>query len=88
MPDASSPFITLTFLPAGRRTTVPAGTSILDAAQALGLAITSLCGGAGLCGQCRILLRRGTLPVTHNDLENLTPEELKEGYRLSCSALP
>jgi len=88
MPDASSPFITLTFLPAGRRTTVPAGTSILDAAQALGLDITSLCGGAGLCGQCRILLRRGTLPVTHNDLENLTPEELKEGYRLSCSALP
>ena len=37
MPDASSPFITLTFLPSGRRTVVPAGTSILDAAQALGL---------------------------------------------------
>ncbi len=88
MPDASSPSVTLTFLPSGRRTVVPAGTSILDAAQALGLEITSLCGGAGLCGQCRVLLRRGTLPVTPNDLENLTPEELESGFRLSCSALP
>ena len=88
MSDASSPAITLTFLPSGRRTVVPAGTSILDAARAAGLDITSLCGGAGLCGQCRVLLRRGRLPVTPNDLENLTPAKLEEGYRLSCSALP
>lgn len=80
--------ITLTFLHSRKQIAVSPGTTILDAAQQLDLEITALCGGAGLCGQCRILLRAGELDITANDRENLTPEEIDQGYRLACSAEP
>ncbi len=88
MSDDALPTLTLTFLPSGRRSRVAAGTSLLDAALDLGLEIESLCGGAGLCGRCRVRLIKGALPVTSADLENLTPEEVEQGFRLACSAIP
>jgi uncharacterized 2Fe-2S/4Fe-4S cluster protein (DUF4445 family) len=88
MSDDAPPAITLTFLPSGRQTRVTPGTTLLDAALDLGLEIETLCGGAGLCGRCRIRLTQGDLPVTPADSENLTREEIARGFRLACAAQP
>ncbi len=42
----------VTFEPAGRRISVPKGTSLLDAARSARVWIASPCGGQGVCGKC------------------------------------
>ncbi|MBA2638536.1 MAG: 2Fe-2S iron-sulfur cluster binding domain-containing protein, partial [Nocardioidaceae bacterium] len=40
------------FTPSGRRGSVAPGTTVLDAARALGVDLDSVCGGRGICGRC------------------------------------
>jgi len=40
------------FTPSGRRGRMPSGTTVLDAARAVGVDIDSVCGGRGICGRC------------------------------------
>ncbi len=42
------------------------------------------CGGRGQCRGCRIRVAEGHLPVTPPQREVLRPEELDQGWRLSC----
>ena len=48
------------FTPSGRRGHVSAGTTVLDAARALGVDIDSVCGGRGICGRCQVTPAIGT----------------------------
>ncbi len=75
---------TVQFAPAGVKLEVPAGTTILDAARKAGVYIESLCGGDGVCGKCRVIVRRGIVNGGTTDL--LTREEIREGYILACEA--
>ena len=46
------------------------------------------CGGRGACGKCRVrFLSDAPLP-SFADRKFLTPQELREGYRLACMAKP
>jgi uncharacterized 2Fe-2S/4Fe-4S cluster protein (DUF4445 family) len=73
------------FEPLGRRGACPADASLLDAAQQLGVALISLCGGAGTCGRCKVRVLSGqTSPPTASEQELLSAKELREGYRLAC----
>lgn len=46
------------------------------------------CGGRGACGKCRVrFLKDAPLP-SFADRKFLTPQELREGYRLACTARP
>src|SRR6266576_2847476 len=45
---------TVVFTPSGRRGTVPAGTTVLDAARRLGVDLDSVCGGRAMCGRCMV----------------------------------
>lgn len=49
-----SQYFRVEFLPSLRALEVPQGTSILDAAQRLGLALKAECGGKGACGKCHV----------------------------------
>lgn len=87
-------------MPSGKRGRFALGTPILQAARQLGVDIDSVCGGRGICGRCQIDVAEGAfakLGVTSR-LENLSPRgeieiryaekrRIKEGRRLSCSAL-
>ena len=42
------------FTPSGRRGRFATGTTVLDAARALGVDIDSVCGGRGICGRCQV----------------------------------
>ena len=44
------------------------------------------CGGAGLCGGCRVRLLEGVLPPTARDTQVFTSEEIAAGWRLACHA--
>ena len=72
------------FTPAGVQTTVPVGATVLDAARKAGVYVESLCGGDGVCGKCRVIVRRGVVDAGTTDL--LTREEVREGYVLACEA--
>lgn len=73
------------FEPVGRRGECPADASLLDAAQQLGVALISLCGGAGTCGRCKVRILTGEVsPPTASERELLSAKELEQGYRLAC----
>ena len=50
------------FTPSGRRGRFQAGTTVLQAAQELGVDIDSVCGGRAICGRCQVVLSEGSFP--------------------------
>ncbi len=74
----------ITFLPSGRSVSVAAGTSILKAARQAGLHINASCGGAGVCGKCRIVVEEGE--VEGGRSEKLSAADFARGYRQACRA--
>jgi len=46
------------------------------------------CGASGLCGGCSVRVIDGWLPATKVDRELLSEDELDEGWRLACQAVP
>ena len=68
---------TVQFGPTGIKVEVSAGTTILDAARKAGVFIESLCGGDGICGKCRVIVRRGM--VDGGTTDYLTRQEIREG---------
>jgi uncharacterized 2Fe-2S/4Fe-4S cluster protein (DUF4445 family) len=44
------------------------------------------CGGKGICKGCRIRILEGTLSVSQEDRQELTAEEIEDGWRLACRA--
>ncbi len=77
------------FEPLGKRVDVPRGTILLETSRLAGLPLTADCGGAGSCGQCRVIAREqdGTLSsLTLTEQAQLTNEERAAGLRLACQA--
>ncbi len=77
------------FQPLGRRGKFQAGQSVLDCARALGVGISSVCGGKGTCGKCRVQLVSGeTSKPRDREIASLSPSELSAGWRLACQCFP
>ncbi|MHB8769950.1 MAG: ASKHA domain-containing protein [Syntrophales bacterium] len=77
------------FQPSGRRSVVPAGTTVLEAARALGVDIESVCGGTKSCGKCRVICEAGTAnlsPFAAEEARFIGQKERAEGFRLACAA--
>ncbi|MGY4706211.1 ASKHA domain-containing protein [Candidatus Bipolaricaulota sp. J31] len=76
--------VEVVFHPDGRRVRVERGETLLAAARAAGVPLLSICGGEGICGRCRVIVRRGKVeaaPTLH-----LSREEITRGYVLACQA--
>jgi uncharacterized 2Fe-2S/4Fe-4S cluster protein (DUF4445 family) len=82
MPDQ----IKVIFQPAGLSAYVLAGTKVLEAAGQAGLTIDTPCGGAGLCGKCRVKVIDGTWPAVESELKFFSADEIKLGWRLACQS--
>ncbi len=63
------------FTPSGRRGRVRRGTTVLEAARALGVDLDSVCGGRGLCGRCQVTVAVGDFPKhgIESRASNLSP---------------
>jgi len=80
------PNLEVIFQPDGRRVEVVQGTTILEAANLAGIDITSICGGKGSCGKCKIIIEKGTIEetLTEDEKSFLSAEEIKVKFRLAC----
>ncbi|MDY6913624.1 MAG: 2Fe-2S iron-sulfur cluster-binding protein, partial [Planctomycetota bacterium] len=70
------------FTPDGASVEVPGGSTILAAANAAGVYVNSLCGGDGVCGRCRVIVKKGK--TSGGSTEFFTREEIQQGYILAC----
>ena len=87
------------FTPSGKRGNFARGSTVLDAARALGVDLDSVCGGRGICGRCQITVAEGDFAkhgIT-SATDHLSPAEVAEkhygnvkgmadGRRLGCQA--
>ncbi len=71
----------------GKRNEVPyrAGDTVLETARRAGLPAPYSC-EAGNCATCMAFMKEGAVTMRVNDA--LTPEEVKEGWVLTCQSLP
>ena len=70
------------FTPDGTTVEVPPGTTLLAAATKAGVFVNSVCGGDGVCGRCRVIVRDGK--VSGGSTEFFTRDEIRHGYILAC----
>ena len=77
-------FVHLELLPLGQVLRVKRGAALQDLLFAHGVEFP--CGGRGRCKGCKIKVLEGHLPLTEEDRQKLTPEELAAGWRLACRA--
>ena len=74
------------FLPEGNQTEAEEGITLLDAARRAGVYVGAICGGEGICGKCRVIIREGE--VQGESTEFLTRDEIRRGYALACQVVP
>ena len=75
------------FQPYGKRAEAITGSTILDVARDTGVNLSSVCGGEGRCGKCRIIVRMGNeLLSSPSKFEKhvFSEEDLSNGFRLAC----
>ena len=74
----------ITFSPLNKTVQVEAGTSLLEAAGKAGIVINSVCGGDGICGRCKMIVKEGKVRGETTPL--LTREEIQKGVVLACQS--
>jgi len=74
----------VTFLPDNKTVTVEAGTTLLKAAENADVYINSLCGGEGLCGECRLQIISGNAKADKIAIGFFSSNEIKDGFVLAC----
>jgi len=63
---------------------VEQGANLLEVAIAAGVHINASCGGAGVCGTCKVLIETGEVESTRT--EKLAEEEYERGLRQACQS--
>lgn len=70
------------FEPSGLKVEVPHGAILLEAARDAGVYLSSICGGDGYCGKCKVIIDSGHFQQRPGVL--LTPQEIRENVVLAC----
>ncbi len=91
--------VRIVFTPSGKRGEVAYGTSVLQAAQKLGVDLDTVCGGRGLCDRCQVDLSPGEFDklglisaVEHlselsaNERDLFSKQQFPITHRLGCQA--
>ncbi len=73
----------VTFTLSGKSGPLTAGSTILEAAEAIGVDIDNAC-RSGTCGSCKVRLKSGTVTMDVEDA--LSAEEKAAGMILGCQA--
>ncbi|RKX92555.1 MAG: ferredoxin, partial [Spirochaetes bacterium] len=72
----------VTFLPYKEIIEVEKGVTVFEAAARAGIYVNSICGGDGICGKCKVIIKEGE--VVSHPTTLLKREEIKKGYVLAC----
>ena len=76
----------IVFDPFGRRVTVPAGTTLFQAALSRGILLRSDCGEKGLCGKCRVIVDHPDHLAPRTEQEEKLLKKRGPEHRLACQA--
>jgi len=63
---------------------IPEGENLLTAARSAGVHVNAACGGNGVCGTCKVLIKKGQVESTRS--ERISAAEYEQGYRLACQS--
>jgi len=77
------PSYSIVFLPLNKKVKVEKGIGLLEAAGHAGIIINSVCGGDGICGRCKMIVKGGKVNSMTSPL--LTREEIQHGVVLACA---
>ncbi len=77
-------FFEVVFLPDKKKANVEKGLTLLEAADLCDVYVNNLCGGQGVCGKCKVKVRKGSVEGRSKYLSILSKEELQEGFILAC----
>jgi uncharacterized 2Fe-2S/4Fe-4S cluster protein (DUF4445 family) len=72
------------FSPDRREINVEEGITFLEAADLAGIHINNLCGGQGVCGECKVRIRKGVVEKSTKSISLLSKDEIQQGYVLAC----
>ena len=76
------------FQPIGRRVESEPGETVLEAAQRAGVSLSAVCGGVGVCGDCRVRILSGSVSALNDTEEDhLSRADLADGLRLACQMI-
>jgi Na+-transporting NADH:ubiquinone oxidoreductase subunit NqrF len=78
--------VDLTFADGTKTVSVPAGSTVLEAATAAGVRLVSQC-TVGTCGTCVGKVVRGDLAMPQDRVFSLRQDEIREGQRLLCQSV-
>jgi len=76
----------ITFLPEKKSVSIGRGTDLLTAALKTGIHIYNSCGGEGVCGRCKVVVKKGEFATEHSG--RIPEEERVKGYVLACRTTP
>ncbi len=62
------------------------GTTALNALQANNIFLSSACGGAAKCGQCRCIIEEGAGEILPTEKVFFSRKQIKQHYRLACQS--
>ena len=79
------PQYTVTFYPENIQVVAQEGDNLLEIAQHADVLLTSSCGGNGVCGKCKVIIRKGD--VHTEPTKFIDQRERKQGYVLACTTL-
>jgi uncharacterized 2Fe-2S/4Fe-4S cluster protein (DUF4445 family) len=74
----------VTFLPDKKNIKVDKGCTIAEAAQRADIFINNLCGGEGVCGECRVRILKGDAKQPNEAAAFFSKEEVEHGFVLAC----
>jgi uncharacterized 2Fe-2S/4Fe-4S cluster protein (DUF4445 family) len=79
-------YVTVVFEPEGKRIETSLGNTVFQVAEEAGIGIRSECGGEGLCGKCRVIIKNSEAvsEATEAERKQLLQPEIDSGYRLAC----
>jgi uncharacterized 2Fe-2S/4Fe-4S cluster protein (DUF4445 family) len=75
---------TVSFSPNNLAVEVEEGATIAEAAQIADVFINNLCGGEGVCGQCRVQVIKGKRAPNEKAKSFFSDAEIAKGYVLAC----
>jgi uncharacterized 2Fe-2S/4Fe-4S cluster protein (DUF4445 family) len=82
MKDTKKKKFTVRFEPSGLKTEVQVGANLLEAARKAGIYLSSICGGDGYCGKCKVVIDEGQFESRPTAL--LTQSEIRTNVVLAC----
>lgn len=73
---------TVTFYPESVQTVAEEGDNLLDLVKQADIQLTSSCGGNGMCGKCKVIIRKGDVHAEQTPF--IDERERENGYVLAC----